>query len=141
MSLTEPQKLLIADELQRLFVLQGQHFSKEKSAIFLEELEKAGLPAGALIAGIRGLMNEDLSDIKLNRILAASRSKMTYETSEKVTCEHCDSRGLVMMRDANAYEFAFACTCSNANRYVGHQKWNGESTQYQREMMFTKRFA
>lgn len=140
--LTEAEKLLIADELEKLFTLQDRPFSAKKSAAFIEEFEKSGLPVGAIIAGIRSLMYvENIGTLDFPKIAAACRSKVTQETQEKADCEHCDKRGLVMMRDPNAYEFAFACICSNSSRYPGHQKWNGENTQYHREQIFTKRFA
>lgn len=141
-SLAEQHKFQIGDELQKLFLLQDRPFSKEKSAALIEELEKSGLPAGALISGIRSLMHEDLKVVKLANILEASRDKLTAEEVKKTECDACDGRGMVMMKDDKFYEFAFACSCGNALR-VEHLKlahWNGENFQLHHGNTFKLRF-
>lgn len=140
--LTEQHKLLLGDELQKLFLLQDRPFSKEKSAAIIEELEKSGMPTGALISGIRSLMHEDLKVVKLSNILEAARDKMTAEEVEKTECEACEGRGMVMMKDEAGYEFSFACGCGNALRVSNLKlaRLNGDNIQLHRGKTFRLRF-
>lgn len=140
--LTEQHKFQIGDELQKLFLLQDRPYSKEKAAAIIEELEKSGLPAGALISGIRSLMHEDLRVVKLANILDAARENMTAEEVKKTECDACDGRGMVMMKDSDDCEFSFACVCGNARRVSGLKlvQWNQQDFQLHNGKMFKPRF-
>lgn len=131
-SLAEAEKLLIANELEKLFVLQDRPFSSKKSMAYLEEFERSNLPMGAIIAGIRSLIHvENLSSLDFPRIAAAARSKIEHSDYETVKCETCDGRGMVMMKNESFYEFAFKCNCANSSKvgHLGLAQWNGESVQ------------
>ena len=140
-SLTEANKLQIADELERLFTLQDRPFSQKRAAIFIEELEKANLPVSAIIAGIRSLMTEDLSKISFEMIFARSRSKIEREEIKTRDCDHCHGLGVVLMKDGSGYEFAFSCLCENAGRIQGLMPWGGEPVQANQGKIMTLRFA
>jgi len=131
-SLTEAEKLLISNELEKLFVLQDRPFSAKKSTAYIEEFEKSNLPMGAIIAGIRSLIHvENLPSLDFPKIAAAARSKIEHSEYETVKCETCDGRGMLMMRNESFYEFAFKCHCANSSK-VNHlvlAQWNGESVQ------------
>jgi hypothetical protein len=121
---------LISDELEKLFVFQDKHLSKEKKAILVEEIQRYGFPQSAVIHGIRALMADDMPAIKLFPILASIRKFMIPEeqTSE---CKEC-LNGIVLMRDQNLYEFALACVCGRGKQINLTQRlmlWNGEETQ------------
>ncbi len=139
-SLTEAEKLLIANELEKLFVLQDRPFSAKKSMAYLEEFERSNLPLGAIIAGIRSLIHvENISSLDFPRIASAARSKIERSEYETVKCDSCDGRGMLMLRDESKYEYAFKCQCANASKEAHHNlaQWNGESFQ----MRGTKRFS
>lgn len=130
-SLSETDKLSLANELTKLFILQDRPAGKEKVAEMVEELSTRNIPAGALIAGIRRLKDEDLKLIKLATIIGAARDFIVAD-DQKVRCDICGSSGMVSMRDQNGYEGALACLCSNgdrAHRARGLAKWNGEEYQ------------
>lgn len=139
-SLTDQQKFQIADELERLFVLQDRPFSKDKSAVFLEELEKCGLPAGVLILGIRALMQEDLKTIKVANIIEASRSYLETEDKPKTKCDHCMGMGVVVLKDERKYDYSFSCVCENKGRIKNLPLWNGEKYQLLNGKTFHNRF-
>lgn len=141
-SLTEVQKLQIADELEKLFTLQDRPFSQKRAAIFIEELEKSNLPAGAIISGIRSLMTDDLGKITYEMIFARSRSKIEREEIKSKECDHCFGSGVVSMRDEVGYEFLYVCSCENSKKYqdCGLAKWNSEAIQIHNGKKFKKRF-
>lgn len=142
-SLTEAQKIQIADELEKLFTLQDRPFSQKRAAIFIEELEKSNLPAGAIVSGIRSLMADDLGKITFEMVYARSKSKIERTETKSRDCEHCFGSGIVMMRDEVGYEFSFSCSCENSSRVSGLNlaKWNMEPIQVRNGKKFKKRFV
>lgn len=142
-SLTETQKLQIGDELEKLFSLHDRPFSKSKSANFIEEFEKTGIPASAIISGIRGLFYEETGQIRFPQLVNAARSKIEHDEIITSECDHCYKMGLVMMRDDSNYEFSFLCTCGNAQKmeHLMTTRWNGEQFQLYRGKTFKKRFS
>lgn len=140
-SLTEAQKIQIADELEKLFTLQDRPFSQKRAAIFIEELEKSNLPAGAIISGIRSMMAEDLGKISYEMICARSKTKIERAEIKNADCQNCFGSGLIMMVDEVGYEFSFACPCENSVKHAGLVKWNLENIQVRNGKRFIKRFT
>lgn len=142
-SLTEANKLQIADELERLFALQDRPFSKARAVTFVEEFERTSLPAGAIISGIRSLLAEDLQKITFERLVVAAKSKIEREEIRQQDCDDCFKAGVVLMTDDNGYQFSFLCRCSNATKYSGLKLslWNGEKVQHHNGKIFRNRFA
>lgn len=121
---------LIGDELEKLFVFQDKHLSREKKAIFVEEIEKTRFPIAAVIQGIRSLVGEDLASVKLARIMSSIRSFMDSSQTVAETCRKCLD-GVVVARDDRKYLFSLGCECARgAQRSValGITRWNGEQS-------------
>jgi hypothetical protein len=134
----EDEKNLIGNELTRLFALQDMPLGKEKKAILIEELAQQGIPAGAIVEGLRGLAKEDLKAIKLPLILEASRSKVARDVSYS-RCKCCTD-GLVLMRDEQGRNFSLACLCENGNvraMALLLARWNGKDEQHSHGRMLT----
>ncbi len=144
LSLSDEEIGLIANELNKLFLFQDRPFGKEKQGAFLDEIRGWNYPAGAIISGIRKLMAEDLKSLKLATIKEAAAGYIHRGDAERSKCDYCDGRGVVMMRDPNLYEFAFACLCSNADQPRASHRlatWNGEKFQVRNGKTYTLRFA
>lgn len=129
--LDDAEKLMIANELSRLFALQDMALSKEKKGYFLEELYLSGLPVGAILAGLRSLVAEDLRSIKISTVTAASREHLSVEDRETAkTCVNCFD-GWVSMKDDEGRSFTLACTCARGKQRKGKlATWNGEDNFY-----------
>jgi len=123
--------------------MQDKSLSKEKQAILIEELSILGIPAGALVAGVRSLMHEDLKSLKLITIIEAARAHVTYENYESVSCDDCEGRGIIILKDQFHYEKAFRCHCDNSLRQQWSKLaiWNRESTQDHNGYSFRLKFA
>lgn len=120
---------VFGDELEKLFVFQDKHLSREKKAILVDEIEKSSFPKGAVISGLRALHNEDLTSIKLGRILAAIRVFVAPSETAR-NCERCMD-GLIVMRDSNGYRYSLGCVCQRGNQRstaMGVVQWDGEAT-------------
>jgi hypothetical protein len=130
-SLTEDEKLVIGNELTRLFSLQDMPLSKEKKGYFLEELFVSGLPAGAILEGLRSLVTEELRSIKITTVTEAARDHLTAEDQQSVkACASCFD-GWIVMKDEKKREFILACTCARGHQRKGDlATWNGEETFY-----------
>ena len=131
-SLTEQQKLVIGDELEKLYALQDRPLGKEKLAFLLEEMATLNIPAGAWISGIRSLMSEDLKSVKLAHLYAAAKKFTVAEEAKTVRCDYCSGCGAVGMRDPEHRSWSLACICPNAEKLKKAWdlvRWNGEQVQ------------
>lgn len=128
-------------ELEKLFVFQDKHLSREKKAIIVNEILNANLPIGAVIQGIRSLMMEDLGSIKLGTLMHAIRKHVFKNEDDAESCSECASGFLIMFDDQGRY-FALACHCpagqvrGRAHRIVG---WKGLGTQHSNGRMLCRR--
>lgn len=130
-SLSEMDKLSIASELKKLFILQDRPSGPEKVAEIVQELSIRNLPAGAIINGIRKLKAEDLRSIKLSHLIDAANEFITIETPENKSCRLCMS-GLVILKDKEGHNFSLGCVCSEGGvrtKAMGLARWNGEEIQ------------
>jgi hypothetical protein len=120
------EKILLGNEIEKLFVLQDRPISKEKKAILVGEISNSGIPIGPLLSGLRKLMGEDLKTIKKATILEAARD-FIVDTYDQVQCDYC-SEGMVVTKDPEGRYFSLACTCpkGNGKRLV---RWNGQASQ------------
>lgn len=132
----------IGHQLDKLFVFQDKPLGKEKRSILVDALLESGMPIQALLAGIQGLMHEDLQTLKLGTILAAARGHV--EHTEQNHCDNCNG-GYFSMVDDSKYQVALACMCplgQEKARVQGLQRWNGQDTQIGRGgRLLTRRFA
>lgn len=143
LSLSDEETGLIGNELNRLFLFQDRPFGKEKQAAIIDEIRGWGYPAGAIISGIRKLMSEDLKSLKLATIKDAVGDFVYTEVRVRTPCKYCDTRGVVLMKDENKYEFSLACICANGDRSRkgGLANWNGQKFQLRGGRTLTLRFA
>lgn len=129
--LSDEEVGIIGNELNKLFLFQDRPFSKDKQAAFLEEIRGWGLPAGAIISGIRKLKSEDLKSLKLTTIREASHDFIAYsEETEK--CDACIS-GVIIMHDEEKRQFALSCNCPRGRMVRNNSNltgWNGANTQF-----------
>jgi hypothetical protein len=120
-------------EMEKLFALQDRPLPKEKKALLVSELGNSGLPAFAIIGGLKKLMVDDeVTKLTFPKILGASKAEVDPAgIYEIIPCDDCDKRGLVTMLDAEKYQYALACRCPNGQQWVdrGHQRWWGEKSQ------------
>lgn len=131
---------LLEGELDKLFAFQDKHLPKEKRAILIDELTKLDFPFGAVIAGIRSLMMDDLNSIKFPTIVAAIRSRIVPDEEVRARCEECSS-GYIVMKDEQQRNFALACRCVTGEAKVrsqGLSRWNGESSQFSKGRLLVK---
>lgn len=138
--LDDRDKLMLGNELEKLFVFQDRPFSKEKKVLFIEELSLSGLPLPALLQGIRKLAAEDLKTIKLATIKEAANDCIVNSEEDTSKCDHCGHGGLVCMKDPEARMYALACKCRNGDRLVSAQKlarWDGHETMFRNDRLLT----
>jgi hypothetical protein len=137
--LTEAEKTVIENELRRVFALQDIPLGNDKRGYFLEELERSGLPAGALIQGLRDLAKSDVSSIKIGTIIDASRKHLERAEFLSEGCRLC-LRGEVFMRDEQRREYSLACVCergAHAAQIHGLARWDGNDVMTRRGRMLT----
>lgn len=142
-SLTENEKILIGNELEKLFSFQDRPFSKDKRAHLVTEIASYGYPFGSIMLGIRAMFSEELKRITLADILSSCSEKISHEDEHqdnRESCDNCLGCGCVIMSDENKYHFSLACTCSNGNSFIQRHfaRWNGEKTQYRGKRLLTK---
>ena len=127
-SFSDSERSQVGDELSRLFNLQGEHFGDKRQAAFVDELADSGVPFGAVLAGIRSLVKENLTKIKIGTILeAAHRHIMPDEMG--AACGDCFD-GIVTMRDDYNRVFSIGCTCARGgdrSRSLRIARWTGEA--------------
>lgn len=119
----------IGEDLERLFAFQDRNLSKDKKSILVKSLLESGLPTGAILLGIRSLMNDDLSAIKMGHIFYAIR--MFIEPTDYGDCDQC-SEGFIISRDENGRWFALACNCiqGSLRKKNGLVSWSGDERQF-----------
>ena len=129
--LADNEKILVANELEKLFAFQDRSLGKEKKALLIQEIGTMGIPAGALIKGIRSLMADDLKTIKLADI-RDSALKFVFDVHESVACGDCGQSGIIVMADEKRRLFSLACSCRNGIRAktgLGLAYWAGQDLQ------------
>lgn len=130
--LTDHEKIILAKELEKLFVLNGRSITPEAKATFIEKMVEVGLPFGTYLNGMRTLMLEDVSRITLGGILKAARKLIEETPLDSIECEHCGRSGTIIMIDADGYERAIACNCTNGESFKRINecpRLNGEDSQ------------
>lgn len=139
LSLSDEECGLIGNELNRLFLFQDRPFGKEKQAAFLDEIRGWGLPAGAIISGIRKLMAEDLKTLKLATVKEAAREFISRE-EEVSKCQECMG-GFIVMHAEDRRDFSLACRCLSGQgkkATMGLASWDGQDTQFSKGRMLTR---
>lgn len=133
--LTDAEKVMVENELRRLFALQDANLGNEKRGFFMEEFEHSGLPSGALIAGMRALIQEDIRSLKASVILEHCRRFFTPSDKDQYQpCAIC-LRGEVTMRDEQGRRYALACSCERGAGLAATAslaRWSGEGVQMSR---------
>lgn len=125
----------VAEALKKLFVLQGipkaDKTIDEMAVVFCSELMSKGFHPNHILAALRELGDVDLRTIKLAHIVEAAKKYVEPEKIERIECDWCDGRGVVMLRNKDKYQFSFACKCFNGDRFAaqGNKRWNGEQFQ------------
>lgn len=138
-SLEESQHIEI--ELDKLFMLQDRPLPEKKKSFFATELSASGLPYKSVLGGINKLKTEDLKTLKISTILDAAKEMFEpLEPEEDYSCEFCNGRGRVLMRDAQKYVRALACICRNKFKAKGLTPWNGLSTQSEKGKVLSSYF-
>lgn len=141
--LSEQEKILIANELDRLFALQDRPLNKEKKSALIDEIANTGIPAGPMLAGIRGLMAEDLKSIKFATIIDAARKLIVNVQEHREDCDFCGGVGSFPMKDENKYTYSLGCKCLNGSNLCDKEKlvqWNGEDRQFSNKRWLTPFF-
>lgn len=124
--------------LDKLFMFQDRPLNKEKKSFLANEISLAGLPYKAVLGGLNKLMSEDLKNIKFSTIIQAAKEMFEPEQdTENYSCDHCDGRGKVIMRDSEFRDFALMCFCRNSFKGNGLVPWNGQITQSSRGRVLT----
>ena len=128
----DQEKMIIAEEIGKLFDLHDRPLKEEKRLFFLEEIVRCGYPLPSILAGLRKLMVEDITRISLNAILVAIEQSTEKTVFVKENCDDCLSLGLILLRDDRQYEFALSCICKNGDQFYGngYVRWNGENIQF-----------
>lgn len=130
--LSENDKLILEEELTKLFAFQDRPATKAKIELFAKELALSGYPLSDILQGINNLKNEDLKAIKLHTIIDAISEKFGPEEKPRIDCKFCFGMGVFLMRDENKYQFALACTCKAGDDYARRMKaarWDGTEVQ------------
>jgi len=107
--LTENEKFILGNEIEKLFILQDRPIGKEKKTILVDELSMAGIPLQALFLALKKLRDEDLRAIKLATLKEAA-SEFIYRDPIGSSCGNCAS-GIIIAANAKKYLFSFACSC------------------------------
>lgn len=129
-ALSANSRELIKSELERLFAFQDKNISDRRQEILAAEIERLGLPMGAILAGMKSLSTDDVPALKFSVIVAAIRKHMEPEKGESA-CSNC-SGGFVLMKCPQAMVFSLACTCPRGQQIaVSHRlvRWNGQGRQ------------
>lgn len=136
--LTDDEKGMVANELDKLYSFQDRPLSKEKKAHMVQEITTHGYPFKAVIQGIRDMFSEELKAIKLASILESIREKIEPGSIESTDCDKCDKSGFVILADPNYYEKMFACVCPNASKWSGSKlvRWGGDEVQMVRNVLY-----
>lgn len=133
----------IGREIQRLFSLQDKPLLEDKKNLLLDELEQCDIPSGAVIAGIRSLVDDDLRSIKFITLKTAAHKFITRGYDD-YQCVNCGGEGVVFMRtDGPSYEHntCVACICTRGQALAdanGVLRWNGEKEQMNGEHKLIK---
>lgn len=133
----------MGQELQRLFSLQDRPLMEDKKNLLITELENEGLPVGAVIAGVRSLVDEDLKSIKFITIKDASKKFITHMFDD-YQCLQCKGHGVIRMKASGPmyeHETYVACTCQRGKTLAdahGIVHWHGEDRQMNGEFELVK---
>lgn len=116
----------VRGEIARLFAFQGKNLTREQESMFVQEIMRSSFPIGAILAGLRSLMLDEMGKITLGGIFHAIRSNVEPEPLE--ACPACVN-GCIVMRDDQGRDFALACRCSagiGKAQTMELARWNGE---------------
>lgn len=129
--LTDEERGIIANELDKLYAFQGRPLPKESKAFLVQEISVQGLPYKAIVEGIRSLFVEDLKSVKLAFILKAAREhiQIAEAEAERGYCKHCSGVGSVTLCDDQKISYALACICAASEKMKGSVRWNGQWVQ------------
>lgn len=139
--------IAVETALKNLFKVQGYKGSEANLAelvgTFANELSQRRNPAKAILAGLHELKFEDISKINLFLIENAAKRHIEASRENRIECDYCSGSGMVTMRNPDKYQFAFACTCMNGDRFAnqGNRRWNGERFQEGKHGMYELDFA
>ena len=92
------EKAIIAQAVNKLFVLQGQNPTKEKTLLFVDELSDCGYNLKSVLETIQSLYSQDLKFVKLSNILDVLKRKKIdrlerEETERVLLCSrNCDEK-------------------------------------------------
>lgn len=126
---TDEEKMRIAEDIGKLFDLHDRPLKDDKKLFILEEIVKKAYPTEAILAGLSKLMTEELKRITLHVIINAVEEHIESQPKPKVPCDDCGMIGRVVLYDDEKRGFAFACKCSNGDKFQ-LKRWNGEQNQY-----------
>lgn len=112
-------ELEVETELEKLFALQGQSLSKEKKAIWIQELISSRLPMKAILQGIRSIKGDDLGRFTFATLKGAAK-KFVVEAEIERGCDKCMG-GFTVVKDSAGRAFARSCTCDQG-RLRGHRQ-------------------
>jgi len=117
----------IESEVEKLFIFQDKHITKEKRTILVQEILNQNFPVGAVIRGLNSLMAEDIPSLKLGVIFGSIRKFIAPEENA-VNCDSCLG-GIIVMRDQEKRSFSLKCNCPRGSQRsgLGLMVWNGES--------------
>lgn len=129
--LTDDEKAMVGNELDKLYSFQDRQLPKEKKAFIVQEIAVQGFPFKAIIAGIRSLFSEDLKSVKLATLSKAIRENINAPEEEEKSkdCVHCSGVGSVTLCDEEKRGYALACTCTAGRKHQRLVRWNGEFVQ------------
>lgn len=117
--------------LDKLFMFQDRPLNKEKKSFLANEISLSGIPYKAVIGGLNKLMSEDLKNIKFSTIIQASKEMIEpSHADENHSCDHCNGRGMVTMKDSECREYTLKCFCQNGYKGNGLAQWNGQISQH-----------
>ncbi len=141
-SLTQEDKVLVAEVLDKVFLYQDKPISAKRLAVYVDEICSWGYPLSAILDGLRSFFNLDVSHIKLAHIRDAIAecipASARAESQSVELCPYCHG-GLVTMRgtDGNgtvvSYRTSMACVCSRGDMYANKMRmvrWKGKRVQY-----------
>lgn len=126
--LSEEENHSIMLELERLFILQDKPFPDPKKILFSNELSMSGLPAQAILQGVRALRNKEMRSIKLFDLMESIQTFVEVDIN-RTSCIHCRKDGCIIMFDTIGNTFAVACICENgemAHKFQSIMRWNGK---------------
>jgi len=132
---------LLGDELDRLFAVQDKTLSEKKRKILVSELMDTEIPIGAILNGIKSLLDADLKSIKLGTLIMASRQYVASEPEMGARCTDCVD-GFVLMKDDQKRTSALGCQCARGRARAKGSRlvvWDGQEDQFSKRGLLSRR--